>query len=127
MRGYLGALLLFWAVGDLLWTGHFVFSAESTSATITGIHKKVRKKKLKTSYRPIVTFTVDGQIHKFTSMTSTSWEPNVGEEVKILYPKGHPENARINGLSLYFLPLILGFMSAMLLWLPRVIMKTAKP
>jgi len=67
------------------------------------------------TYAPQVVFTADdGEVYTFVSSVSSSPPTHrAGETVDVLYTPGSPEEAEINHfLSVWFVPLILGFLGA---------------
>lgn len=70
------------------------------------------------TYRPMIEFTTqDGRRIKFVSkLGSGSPSYSVGQHVDVLYVPSAPENAKINSfMNLYFVTLILGVMSGVIL------------
>lgn len=65
------------------------------------------------SFRPTYAFHDDhGQEHTFTPNMGQSWHRAVGQRVTVLYPAGHPEQAAVDGKSLWVGPSLLLFFSS---------------
>lgn len=109
----LGAGLLWgaWALSQR--TLDFKANAVATTGEVIDFERETSTSdgKRKTMYRPVVRFTTEnGQAIEFaggTSSSSPSYER--GEQVKVLYRKGTPEDARIDSFMENWLgPLIVG-------------------
>lgn len=60
-------------------------------------YDSIKKKHYATTYYLTYQYAVDGEVYYVTSDYTTSIEPSLGEEIKVLYDAKNPENAVIGG------------------------------
>ena len=78
-------------------------NAQYTSATVARFTSRVEVTTTNghshsvTMYQRVLSFTdTSGQTHEFQDPASSSWEPQVGEQVPVLYDPNDPSSVRVN-------------------------------
>lgn len=94
----------------------FINRATKAEGTIINIVERRSSDSNNSTYAPVVTFRTNNLEHTFTSSVSTSSRPLIGEKVTVLYDPADPNDAAIDSVTtLWFFPLIVGFMGLIFL------------
>jgi hypothetical protein len=104
-----GLLLLGTAGVFAVRTVRFLGSAHSATGEVVEMVPR-RSSKGSTTWAPVVSYTVNGAVHRLeSSYSSNVFMYEVGERVTVRYEPGNPGEARIDGwLESWLLPTILG-------------------
>ncbi len=98
---FTGIGLILLVVGGFLAskTSRFLASAIEAAGEVVDI-TSYEDDEGQTMYRPVIRFTTqDGQEHEITGSTSSSWAPELGREVTVLYNPDSPRNADLKGFT----------------------------
>jgi len=95
---FLGVGIVFLAVA-IAWTtsvNAFLATARTATGQIVDVHSR-RDDDGQWMHRPVIRFTVDGKEHEVAGAVATSWKPEVGAQVDVLYDPAHPDDANLAG------------------------------
>ena len=98
------------SAGFVIHTGWFIQNSTRTEGRIIALTPMIDSENQTTNYAPIFRFTANnGQTYTITaSVASNPPGFDVGDPIKILYPKNEPENARIDSFGqLWFIPMVI--------------------
>jgi hypothetical protein len=122
IRGVLGFFVFLIGAALVLWAGTMVrdtrvFLATARSVTGTVIDERITSSSRSTSYHPVVRYTAEGVTRTLVSSSGTNPPAHaIGDTVTVNYPPCHPERGQINSfMDLWFLPLIIGGIGAVLI------------
>jgi hypothetical protein len=106
----LGVVFLVVAVVTLVLTLRFVAGAEHATGTVIDLSRETDSEGEVVFY-PIVSFTTaKGRTLEFRSSTSSSFPPQPGDRVEVLYDPDDPQDARLSGFfDVWLLPIVFGF------------------
>lgn len=118
-----GPFLLVLAIVSAVRTEIFLRGCVAAEGTVLGL-ESMRTSHGNHGYSPIFRFTADdGQIHIVVSKVATN-PPTFkrGDQVKVMYPPGHPESARIDSYSqLWMFPRVASTLGGLLTWVSVVL------
>lgn len=120
-----GPILPFVLVGGVLFliafvlalrTAMFLLRASRTMGTVVGthvVHSQTHRRR-SASYAPRVRYVVDGESFEHVpAISSSGGSYEVGSEMSLLYDRGAPYEARLDGFFyLWFAPTLLGLIGA---------------
>jgi len=107
----LGVGALIAAVVTLVLTLRFVAGAERATGTVIDLSRETDSEGAVVFY-PILRFTTaEGRTLEFRSSTGSSFPPQPGDRVEVLYDPDDPQDARLSGFfDVWGLPIVLGFL-----------------
>jgi Protein of unknown function (DUF3592) len=109
-RVCLGLAVVLLAIGaaTLVHEARFVRGAERATGTVIDLESRTSDGDL--AYYPVVRFTTaEERTVEFTSSSTSSSPPDVGDHVEVLYDPDDPRDAQLSGFfSLWLWPIVLG-------------------
>ncbi|MGH3116925.1 MAG: DUF3592 domain-containing protein [Gaiellales bacterium] len=109
----LGVVFLVVAAVTLVLTLRFVAGAERATGTVIDLSRETDSEGEVVFY-PVVSFTTaEGRTLEFRSSSGSSFPPQPGDRVEVLYDPDDPKDARLSGFfDLWGLPIVFGFIGA---------------
>lgn len=127
----IGPLVLIVAFASSIPTFEFVHQSIPADATIVDLKRVYLPRRSKEVYFPVFRFSgSDGQAYMVRANSNASLVPlKIGDRVRVLYLKDHPETARIDSIpQLWMVQLILGFGGALFcVFSARIILRRRAP
>jgi hypothetical protein len=122
-----GPLLLLLALGSSIRMENFIRTSLAAEGTILELRPVYLPRRSRYAYRPVFRFTADdGRIWILTAASAahltTPFRP--GDQIHVLYPRDHPELARIDTFAqLWNFPVVSGFLGAVLTLFPLLALR----